>query len=158
LALEDEIDFFNVGQGHAVLVNKIGRSQITGESYVPLLIDAGSSSVPYTHHEQYVWEDKKREELFASKISARILSFWKASNDNILQGGSYRLNIIITHGDDDHRSLIPLILNQLEQKKVENSFTFVPSLLLGGEQRHRIFSYCLITELKVLFTNIGMGE
>ena len=37
--LKDEITFFNVGQGHAVLVNKIG--------YTPLLIDAGSDGRPY---------------------------------------------------------------------------------------------------------------
>jgi hypothetical protein len=77
--------------------------------------------VPYIPHEQYVWEDKKKE-VFASKISTRILNFWKTSNNSTLQGGNYRLNIIITHGDDDHRGLIPLILNKLEEKKLNVLF------------------------------------
>jgi hypothetical protein len=34
LAIEDEITFFNVGQGHCTLIRRVG--------YVPLLIDAGS--------------------------------------------------------------------------------------------------------------------
>jgi len=134
-ANDDEIDFFNVGQGHAVLVNRVGRSPLSNEPYAPLLIDAGSSSLPNTPHEQYRWE-KTQSDHFVSKITSKILNFWKASTNNTLQGENYKLNVIVTHGDDDHRGLVPLILRRLEEKKDSHHFTFTPFLLLGGNQRH----------------------
>lgn len=133
-AMEDEIDFFNVGQGHAVLINRHGQQQ-SGEPYVPLLIDAGSSSLPHTPQEQYLWEENQKNS-FVSKISSRILGFWQSSTNGNLTGGGYRLNIIVTHGDDDHGNLLHLILKKLEEEKNIHHFSFIPFLLLGGTQKH----------------------
>ncbi|MBY0501358.1 MAG: hypothetical protein K2P93_05085 [Alphaproteobacteria bacterium] len=132
---DDEIDFFNVGQGHAVLINKVGRSPTTAQPYVPLLIDAGSGSRPRIPQEQYVWVDEESSSL-VSKMSTKVLAFWKESNNGILLGGNYKLNIIITHVDNDHSGFVPDILRQLEEKRREIPFSFTPFLLLGGEQTH----------------------
>ena len=67
-ALKDEIIFFNVGQGHAALANKIG--------HVPLLVDAGSDSRPYTAGEMYDWT-KIEETHLLTQISDKVLKYWK---------------------------------------------------------------------------------
>lgn len=118
--LKDEITFFNVGQGHAVLVNKIG--------YTPLLIDAGSKSHPYLQGETYEWKDCPN----IGQISRKILDCWQQSHGGALQGGNYHLNIIVTHPDEDHKNFIPYILSQLRSFESQCNFTFSFYGLLGG--------------------------
>ncbi len=94
---KDEIDFFNVGQGHAVLVNKI-KTPDHPFPYVPLPVDAGATANPYVPGEKYVWE-KGEETLSISKVSKRILKFWQVSNNGNLLGGNFLLNIILKRLD-----------------------------------------------------------
>lgn len=121
--LKDEIVFFNVGQGHATLANKIG--------HVPLLVDAGSDSRPYTAGEMYDWA-KFEETTLLTQVSDKVLQYWKNSHGGILQGGQYHLNIIITHPDKDHKGFIPGILSKLSQASQTHNFVFFPHALLGG--------------------------
>lgn len=111
----DEIDFFNVGQGHAVLINQVGRT--------PLLIDAGSSMHCYEVSSQHRWEKAKPTSSIL-KISNRVIEFWDRSN---LQ--PYCLNVIITHQDKDHKNFLLDIFRTLMTKA-----QFGVSLLLGGEE------------------------
>jgi|GEM_PF-4348735 len=126
--LRDEIVFFNVGQGHAALVNKVGG--------VPLLVDAGSRSRPYTLGEMYEWTNEHVELTFISQISEKILDYWKGSNAGSLIGGRYHLNIIITHPDEDHNDFIPLIFTRLREASQRYGFIFFPHALLGGTEFH----------------------
>ena len=121
--LKDEITFFNVGQGHAVLVNKIG--------YTPLLIDAGSDGRPYAQGETYEWKTYP-EPLLIGQISRKILDCWQQSHGGVLQGGDYHLNIIVTHPDKDHKDFIPSVLSQICSIQPHNNFTFSIKALLGG--------------------------
>ena len=125
--LKDQIDFFNVGQGHAVLINKLGAQ-------APLLIDAGSKSHPTKIGTRYKWEDQDRKSL-SLQISNRILDLWKASNNGNLWGKQFFLNVIVTHPDEDHKDLVPLIIAQLEEKALAASSSFIPSFLLGGTKK-----------------------
>lgn len=132
----DEIIFINVGQGHAVLVNKVGFSQQTETEnplpWSPLLIDAGSTSHTYEQQENHTWGKDEKGALVIHKISEKILGFWQKSHNNSLPGGQYHLNIIITHPDEDHKVFISNVLNELEQKKTESRFSFTTFILLGG--------------------------
>lgn len=124
--LRDEIDFFNVGQGHAVLINKVGAQ-------VPLLIDSGSTSHPYIIGKKYEWDKENSSNASISKISKRVLEFWQVCNGGHLVSGDFRLNIIITHPEKDHYGFIPTILTSLENRAQNSSFKFKVSLLLGGK-------------------------
>ncbi|OJX11749.1 MAG: hypothetical protein BGO77_06535 [Caedibacter sp. 37-49] len=123
--LKDEVTFFNVGQGHAALINKISR--------VPLLIDAGSDGRPYMQGETYEWETYS-EPLLIGQISSKILDCWKQSHNGELQRGKYQLNIIVTHPDKDHKDFIPSILSQLHSFQAQYNFTFSAKALLGGNE------------------------
>ena len=128
---KDEIDFFNVGQGHAVLINRAKSGEPAATSYTPLLIDAGAMAHPYVIGQKYQWE--KGKEIFStSKITRRIIEFWQCSNDGRLQGGQFNLNIIITHPDKDHLGFVPAILGELTDKADTSHFIFGVSALLGG--------------------------
>lgn len=132
IASKDEIDFLNVGQGHAVLVNRVGFSEPPNPMpWAPLLIDAGSTKRPDIATSNYTWGQD--ESVAIQKISKRILDFWQQSHDNLLPGGTYHLNIIITHPDKDHKDFIPLILRALEEKKAKLGFAFTAFILLGGK-------------------------
>lgn len=111
----DEIDFFNVGQGHAVLINQAGSP--------PLLIDAGSSIYCYEVGPKQDWERAVPESSIL-KISNRIIEFWNRSN---LQ--PYCLNVIITHQDKDHKNFLFDVFRNLM-----TASQFYVSLLLGGER------------------------
>jgi beta-lactamase superfamily II metal-dependent hydrolase len=121
--LKDEIAFFNVGQGHAALLNKANCT--------PLLVDAGSNSRPYTIGETHEWTDFQETALL-TQISDKILDYWRQSHADNLQGGQYNLNIIITHPDKDHKGFIPLILLKLREAAQTHQFLFFPKALLGG--------------------------
>ncbi|MBS0271765.1 MAG: hypothetical protein JSR85_03860 [Proteobacteria bacterium] len=126
----DEIDFFNVGQGHAVLVNKVGRRP-DQEPFTPLLIDAGCKAHPSKIGMRYEWTPQDHASL-TSQISERILDIWKASNGGALWGKQFTLNVIITHPDEDHKDLVPSILTHLESRTHAAHTSFVPTFLLGG--------------------------
>ena len=123
LPLKDEIVFFNVGQGHAALVNKANCT--------PLLVDAGSNSRPYTIGETYEWVDFEETALL-TQISDKILDYWRQSHAGTLQGGQYNLNIIITHPDKDHKGFVPHVLVKLREAAQTHQFLFFPQALLGG--------------------------
>ncbi|MBW8309715.1 MAG: hypothetical protein K0M45_08815 [Candidatus Paracaedibacteraceae bacterium] len=84
---KDEIIFFNVGQGHAVLINK-ARSIIS--SYVPLLIDAGATAHTYVPDQKYEWK-KGDGTLSTSKVSKKIIECWQSANDGHLRKGRFRV-------------------------------------------------------------------
>ncbi|MDI9634441.1 hypothetical protein QM565_01360 [Geitlerinema splendidum] len=130
---DDEMDFFNVGQGHAVLIRKGGINQTTGQPYAPLLIDAGATAHPFKVGERYEWIKDDVTSL-SSQIANHILRLWKESHGHQLRGGRFGLNIIVTHPDKDHQEFIPSILAKLRQESeaVRTPFTFDASLLLGG--------------------------
>ncbi|MBX9786396.1 MAG: hypothetical protein K2Y08_03550 [Alphaproteobacteria bacterium] len=128
VSFHDEINFFNVGQGHAVLINKSGAE-------APLLVDAGCKAHPSKKGMKYDWTPKDHDSL-TSEISERILEIWKASNRGTLLGKSFSLNVIITHPDIDHKDLVPLILTNLESKTHVARASFTPTLLLGGRAAH----------------------
>lgn len=137
LDLSDEIEFFNVGQGHAVLIKKAGVSTDTNSPYVPLLIDAGATAHPYVPDQKYEWNkgDSKlpiSKTLSISKITRQILEFWQSSNNASLLKGKFKLNIIITHPDADHLNFVPEILNELIKKAGASRYSFCTSILLGG--------------------------
>lgn len=123
----DEIVFFNVGQGHAALINKVG--------HVPLLVDAGSTSRPYTAGETYEWA-KLDESSLLSQIRNKILGYWRQSQAEPLRGRDYHLNIIITHPDKDHKDFVPAILSKLRLDSQKYQFRFYPHVLLGGTEDH----------------------
>lgn len=132
---DDEIYFFNVGQGHAVLIRKGGIDEATEQSYTPLLIDAGTTSYPFRVGERYEWVKDEASSL-SVQIANQILRFWKESHGNQLRNGKFRINIIVTHPDKDHQEFIPSILEKLGQESVavRFPFTFKAKLLLGGKE------------------------
>lgn len=120
----DRITFFNVGQGHATLVRPAGSCN-------PLLIDAGTrlgASNPPDHAQGSLWRGQKATEL-ATKISRPIIDAWKTSD---VARQDWGLNVIITHADDDHNSLLPGILDNLRKENAQATFR----ILLGGKAEH----------------------
>lgn len=126
-ALKDEIVFFNEGQDHAALVYKAG--------HVPLLIDAGSDGYPDTVGEMYEWT-KSEESSVVSRISDKVLSYWRNFNRGNLQNTKCNLNIIVTHPDKDHKDFVPKILTKLREAAHSYAFQFSPLALLGGTEAH----------------------
>ena len=122
-ANEDELTFFNVGQGHCTLVRRVG--------YVPLLIDAGSKqNVQRVEDGKEAKKSKYKEkkgEKFIQDIVAKINEYWnnRTSPDGVL-------NVIVTHGDEDHVKYIPSIIHQLKQGGKQTDVR----LLLGGVAGH----------------------
>jgi hypothetical protein len=138
-SFEDEITFFNVGQGHAALIHKGGIDPDTNQPYVPLLIDAGSKDLPYISTECFEWE-KYSERNITLKIANKIKGFWPAldSKDSD-KSPSYKLNIIITHQDADHQNFVEKIIEELnkfiasENKKFNKAkINSLFTLLIGG--------------------------
>lgn len=137
-SFEDEITFFNVGQGHAALIHKGGIDPDTNQPYVPLLIDAGSSSRPLISNECFNWE-KDSERNLTWKIANKIKGFWPTlySKDSD-KSPSYKLNIIITHQDEDHQKFAKEIIEELnkfiasEKKFNKAKINSLFTLLIGG--------------------------
>lgn len=117
---EDEIIFFNVGQGHCTLIRRV--------NYVPLLIDAGSTCnvLRAENHQQNDQGSKKGDKVIRSIIK-NISDHWRNN-----QNSDGKLNVIITHGQDDHVKYIPTILEGLNQGRSNICFR----LLLGGKAEH----------------------
>lgn len=140
-ASEDAVHFINVGQGHCTLLARRGRSS-DGTPFLPLLVDAGTSyGPPQRHGLGYVWEPTPKE-VIANSIAEKIKTIWAKSNEGSPFGWQpvYGLNTIITHGDDDHKNLLPLILTNLSQyiQSQPQNFFF----LLGGKQAHYMNEWC----------------
>ncbi len=130
---QDEIDFFNVGKGHAVLINKVG-TRADEKPYVPLLVDAGSMMHPFVAGPHFKWTDEEKEEPSITKISERIISCWRTARNGRLNGGNFRLNVIITHSDKDHVGLMPSLVSKLGEKAATKHFSFTVHSLLGGTE------------------------
>lgn len=150
---DDEIHFFNVGQGHAVLIKKGGINETTGLAYVPLLVDAGSTVPPFKAGERYDWIKDDISSL-SSQIAKQILYFWKESHGPQLKDGEFGLNIIVTHPDKDHQDFILSILKELESEAIRSHFIFNPLLLLGGTEElyHGAFK-----DYKLICSNMFQG-
>lgn len=133
-ACKDAIHFFNVGQGHCALVTRNGNYQ-TSQPYVPLLIDAGSDKgSPREAGSGFLWE-KTGKGTMADKVAKIIKTAWGIP-ERAPPGPrrTYRLNVIITHPDADHKNLLPDIFSKLRSiaNKIKAHTDF--HVLLGGQE------------------------
>ena len=94
--LSMEMKIFNVGQGNCTVVKD--------SHYDTLLVDAGSSSLPVDSPTQ--------------KILQNIIAYTSSEGKPV--------TIVVSHGDKDHYSWIPTIIQETDEKKIP------VSLILGG--------------------------
>jgi beta-lactamase superfamily II metal-dependent hydrolase len=115
----DEVVFFNIGEGHCTLAHK--------QRHDPLLIDAGArKKVRLERQLQEIQHSLGRNgQHVIENLTDRIISHWG-------KGPTYSLNVILTHKDDDHTGYIPSILKRLREKQP----LFTCNILLGGKKEH----------------------
>ena len=128
---EEELIFFDVGQGHASLIAKGGTNEETGLPHTPLLIDAGSTAYPLRPSKSYKWERKSRDQLI-DKIGQAILGVWEKAYEGGLRDKVLDINIIVTHPDADHIGFVSSVLSFLVGKASLVNSTVSSHLLLGG--------------------------
>ncbi|MBS0185736.1 MAG: hypothetical protein JSS34_05275 [Proteobacteria bacterium] len=111
LSDEIEVKFFNVGQGACTVVRCPGEP--------PILYDAGSTQLP----EKVLRQKTSRIDsaTLAQTIAAKLKDFLKMSKTSTL-------NVVISHADMDHMSLVKKIIKDLKlaDKKLQVNY------LLGG--------------------------
>ena len=128
-----EILFFNVGEGHCTLVHQ--------EDCVPLLIDAGSRKRIETERklEQTLpFSNLSQQDIYiVENVADTITSYWVSPD-------TCNLNIILTHGDQDHISYVPHLLEVLKGKRD----AFKCQILLGGDNNSNHYSSYFLDSLR----------
>ena len=104
LATPSKIEFFQVGQGNCTLVEFKDNT----DTLPPLLVDCGSTSQKVSSFHQKEGHDYK------AKIISRVVRRIKEIITSMPNSSVKKLNIVISHADNDHHNLIKFIIKELQ--------------------------------------------